>query len=304
MEVLFDRSESIHASVTDVKRTLLITLVLVVLVIFLFLRNLSATVIPSLALPMSIVGTFIVLYLLGFSLDNLSLMALTLSVGFVVDDAIVDAREHRPPHGARRETAARPPSAARARSASPILSMTLSLAAVFIPILFMGGILGRLFHEFAITITAAILISGFVSLSLTPMLASRFLRPSAQAHHGRFYAVSERVFDGMLDDLRSAGCAGRSATGASRMLYSVVDPGAHLRPLRAHPEGVPAERGHRAAHRQHRGRRRDLVRRPWWSTSRRPPRSLAADPNVDAFMSSAGGARVGAHQPGHSSSSG
>lgn len=198
LQVLFDRSTSIRESVTDVKTTLAITLILVVLVIFLFLRNLSATIIPSLALPLAVVGTFVVLYLLGFSLDNLSLMALTLSVGFVVDDAIV-MLENIVRHMERGEA----PRAAALRGSREIgftiLSMTLSLVAVFIPIFFMGGILGRLFHEFAVTIIAAILISGLVSLSLTPMLASRFLRPSAPAHHGRIYAQTERAFQGMRD---------------------------------------------------------------------------------------------------------
>jgi HAE1 family hydrophobic/amphiphilic exporter-1 len=197
LNVLFDRSESIHASVADVKTTLLITLILVVLVIFLFLRNISATIIPSLALPMSLVGTFIVLYLLGFSMDNLSLMALTLSVGFVVDDAIV-MLENIVRH---MEMGEKPMQAALNGSKEigfTIVSMTLALAAVFIPVFFMGGILGRLFHEFAVTIVAAILISGFISLTLTPMLSSRFLRPSAQAHHGRIYAVTENGFKRML----------------------------------------------------------------------------------------------------------
>jgi HAE1 family hydrophobic/amphiphilic exporter-1 len=197
MNVLFDRSLPIHESVNDVKTTLLITLILVILVIFLFLRNISATIIPSLALPMSLVGTFTAMHLLGFSLDNLSLMALTLSVGFVVDDAIV-MLENIVRH---MEMGEKPLEAALNGSREigfTILSMTLSLAAVFIPILFLGGIMGRLFHEFAVTIGLAILISGFVSLSLTPMLSSRWLRPSAQAHHGRFYAWSERVFDSLL----------------------------------------------------------------------------------------------------------
>jgi HAE1 family hydrophobic/amphiphilic exporter-1 len=174
LEVLFDRSESIRASVNDVKFTLFLTLVLVVLVIFLFLRNVSATVIPSLALPLSIVGTFAAMYLLGYTLDNLSLMALTLSVGFVVDDAIV-MLENIVRHMEKGE---KPMEAAFKGSKEigfTILSMTLSLTAVFIPILFMGGIVGRLFHEFAVTIGVAILVSGFVSLTLTPMLSSRFL---------------------------------------------------------------------------------------------------------------------------------
>jgi hydrophobic/amphiphilic exporter-1 (mainly G- bacteria), HAE1 family len=197
MNILYDRSVSIRDSVNDVKFTLFLALVLVILVIFLFLRNLSATAIPSLALPMSIVGTFALMYLLGYSLDNLSLMALTLSVGFVVDDAIVmleNIVRHMEMGERAREAAFR----GAKEIGFTIISMTLSLAAVFIPVLFMGGILGRLLHEFAVTITAAILVSGLVSLSLTPMLCSRFLRPAREEHHGHLYAVSERFFDGML----------------------------------------------------------------------------------------------------------
>jgi len=198
LNVLFDRSATIKESVNDVKFTLWLALSMVVLVIFLFLRNLSATVIPALALPLSIVGTFAVMSLLGYSLDNLSLMALTLSVGFVVDDAIV-MLENVVRHMEKGEK----PFEAALRGAREIgftiLSMTLSLAAVFLPVLFMGGILGRLFHEFAVTIAMAVLISGFVSLSLTPMLCSRFLRPPAEARHGRLYNWSERFFDGMRD---------------------------------------------------------------------------------------------------------
>jgi hydrophobic/amphiphilic exporter-1 (mainly G- bacteria), HAE1 family len=193
IQTLYDRSQSIHDSVNDVKVTLFITLCLVVLVIFLFLRNLSATIIPSLALPLSIVGTFAAMFLLGYSLDNLSLMALTLSVGFVVDDAIV-MLENIVRH---MEMGKRPLQAALDGSREigfTILSMTLSLTAVFIPVLFMGGIIGRLFHEFAVTIGVAILVSGFVSLTLTPMLASRFLLPPREQHHGRFYESSERVY--------------------------------------------------------------------------------------------------------------
>jgi hydrophobic/amphiphilic exporter-1 (mainly G- bacteria), HAE1 family len=197
LEIHRDRADSIRASVADVKFTLLLTLFLVILVIFLFLRNVSATVIPSLALPMSIVGTFAVMYLLDYSLDNLSLMALTLSVGFVVDDAIV-MLENIVRH---MEMGEKPMEAAFKGSKEigfTIVSMTLSLAAVFIPVLFMGGILGRLFHEFAVTIGAAILVSGFVSLTLTPLLSSRFLRPHHGESHGRLYNMFERFFDGML----------------------------------------------------------------------------------------------------------
>jgi len=197
IHTLYDRSVSIRASVDDVKFTLFLTIALVVLVIFIFLRNLSATIIPSLALPMSIIGTFSVMYLLGYSIDNLSLMALTLSVGFVVDDAIV-MLENIVRH---MEMGKKPMQAARDGAGEigfTILSMTLSLAAVFIPLLFMGGIIGRLLHEFAVTIGAAILVSGFVSLTLTPMLCSRFLRHQESAAHGRLFNFSERVFDAWL----------------------------------------------------------------------------------------------------------
>ncbi len=197
LHILYDRSQSIRASVNDVKFTLVLTLFLVVLVIFLFLRNVSATVIPSLALPLSIVGTFAAMYVLGYSLDNLSLMALTLSVGFVVDDAIV-MLENIVRHMELGESVQEAALNGSREIGFTILSMTLSLAAVFIPILFMGGIIGRLFHEFAVTIGVAILVSGFVALSLTPMLCSRFLRHEEKRVHGRFYAVTEKVLGGML----------------------------------------------------------------------------------------------------------
>ncbi len=197
LHTLYDRSTSIRQSVSDVKFTLLLTLMLVILVIFLFLRNVSATVIPSMALPMSIVGTFAVMYVLGYSLDNLSLMALTLAVGFVVDDAIV-MLENIVRHMEMGEGIVEAALSGSKEIGFTILSMTFSLVAVFIPVLFMGGIVGRLFHEFAVTIGAAILISGFVSLTLTPMLASRFLKHQSEVHHGRIYDLSERAFNGLL----------------------------------------------------------------------------------------------------------
>src|SRR6202030_4056147 len=162
------------------------TIALVIMVIFVFLRNVSATIIPSLALPMSIIGTFSVMYLLGYSLDNLSLMALTLSVGFVVDDAIV-MLENIVRHMEMGKSPLRAAIDGSGEIGFTILSMTLSLAAVFIPLLFMGGIIGRLLHEFAVTIGVAILVSGFVSLSLTPMLCSRFLKPPHAQKHGFLY---------------------------------------------------------------------------------------------------------------------
>jgi HAE1 family hydrophobic/amphiphilic exporter-1 len=197
LNILYDRSDSIRESVNDVKFTLMLTIALVIMVIFLFLRNVSATIIPSLALPMSIVGTFAVMYLLGYSIDNLSLMALTLSVGFVVDDAIV-MLENIVRHMEGGEGVLQAALNGSKEIGFTILSMTLSLAAVFLPVLFMGGILGRLLHEFAVTIGAAILVSGVVSLTLTPMLCSRFLRPPKEEHHGRLYRLSEQGFDAML----------------------------------------------------------------------------------------------------------
>ena len=197
LHVLYDRSESIKASVSDVRFTLLLTLALVILVIFLFLRNLSATIIPSLTLPLSIMGTFAVMNLLGYSIDNLSLMALTLSVGFVVDDAIV-MLENIVRHREMGKDALQAALEGSKEIAFTIVSMTLSLVAVFIPVLFMGGIVGRLFHEFAVTIGVAVLVSGMVALTLTPMLSSRFLGSPGTARHGRIYAVSERIFDRTL----------------------------------------------------------------------------------------------------------
>jgi len=191
--ILYDRSVSIRDSVRDVKFTLLLTIALVILVIFLFLRNLSATIIPSLAVPLSIIGTFAGMYLLNFSVDNLSLMALTLSVGFVVDDAIVMLENI-----VRHMEAGEPVMEAAFRGSREvsftILSMTLSLTAVFLPVLFMGGILGRLLHEFSVTIGMAILVSGFVSLTLTPMLCSRFLRAHSEQKHGRLFNLFEDAY--------------------------------------------------------------------------------------------------------------
>jgi hydrophobic/amphiphilic exporter-1 (mainly G- bacteria), HAE1 family len=197
VSTLYDRSATIQASVDDVTFTLELTLLLVVLVIFLFLRNWSATIIPSLALPMSIIGTFSVMYLLHYSLDNLSLMALTLAVGFVVDDAIV-MLENIVRHLEMGKTRMQAAIDGAAEVGFTILSMTFSLAAVFIPFLFMGGIIGKLFHEFAVTIGVAILVSGFVSLTLTPMLSSRFLKSDHGKEHGRLYQASERFYEAWL----------------------------------------------------------------------------------------------------------
>jgi HAE1 family hydrophobic/amphiphilic exporter-1 len=209
LDILYDRSNSIRDSVNDVQFSLLLAVALVVLVIFLFLRNVRATIIPTLALPTSIVGTFAVMYLLGFSLDNLSLMALTLSVGFVVDDAVVMLENivRRVEHGESVKEAALNGSS---EIGFTIVSMTVSLVAVFIPVLFMGGILGRLFREFAITISAAILVSGVVALTLTPMLCSRLLKAKGireSAHHDAaetkqrksWWSISENAYTFILN---------------------------------------------------------------------------------------------------------
>ncbi len=197
LQVEYDKSIPVRRSVDDVKFTLVLTMLLVVLVIFLFLKNISATAIPSLALPFSIVGTFAVMYALHYSLDNLSLLALTLCVGFVVDDAIV-MLENIVRHLEMGKTPMQASLDGSKEISFTILSMTLSLSAIFIPFLFMGGVLGRLLHEFAVTIGAAILVSGFVSLTLTPMLCSRFLRPPHEHDaHGRLYRTLEGGFQMM-----------------------------------------------------------------------------------------------------------
>jgi HAE1 family hydrophobic/amphiphilic exporter-1 len=200
LDVLRDQSEAVRESFADVRFTLMLAIALVVLVIFLFLRTVPATVIPGIAIPMALLGTFVVMYFCGYTLDNLSLLALTLSVGFVVDDAIV-MLENIVRYIERglpvREAAFK----GSGEIGFTILSMTLSLVAVFLPVLFMGGILGRLLHEFAVTITAAILVSGLVSLTLTPMLCSRFLQPHRAADgtelHGRLFQLSERAYNAM-----------------------------------------------------------------------------------------------------------
>jgi HAE1 family hydrophobic/amphiphilic exporter-1 len=196
LDVMYDRSRTIRSSIQEVEFTLVLAAALVILVIFLFLRSVTATFIASVALPISVIGTFASMYALGFSLNNLSLMALTLAVGFVVDDAIVmleNIVRHRENGLPTMEAALK----GSREIGFTIISMTVSLIAVFIPVIFMGGMLGRLLNEFAVTISAAILVSGVVSLTLTPMLCSRLLTKNHEGH-GRFYRASEAVFDGML----------------------------------------------------------------------------------------------------------
>ena len=197
MTTLYDRSISISEAIEDVQFTLILAGFLVILVILLFLRNFSATAIPALALPISVIGTFAVMYALGFSLDNLSLLALTLSVGFVVDDAIV-MLENIVRHVEAGETPLHAAIKGSKEIGFTIISMTISLIAVFIPVLFMSGIVGRLLNEFAVTICAAILVSGLVSLTLTPMLCSRYLKHNGRESHGAVFRAFEQFFESLL----------------------------------------------------------------------------------------------------------
>jgi hydrophobe/amphiphile efflux-1 (HAE1) family protein len=221
LDIISDRTVTIRASVNDVQYTLLLTIILVVIVIFLFLRSLKATIIPSVTVPLALVGTFAVMYVLGFSLDNLSLMALSISVGFVVDDAIVmleNIQRHI-------EDGLQPIDAAIKGAGEigfTILSISLSLVAVFIPLLLMGGIVGRIFREFAITVTITIAVSAFVALTLTPVMASRFLKSDRQAGHGRLYAISERLFNAMTDAYRRSLDVALRHRGATLSVFVVT----------------------------------------------------------------------------------
>jgi HAE1 family hydrophobic/amphiphilic exporter-1 len=285
LKVLYDRSQSIRESIHDVQFTLVLAGVLVILVILLFLRNLSATLIPSLALPISVIGTFAAMYALGYSLDNLSLLALTLSVGFVVDDAIV-MLENIVRHIERGE----PPFQAAITGAREIgftiVSMTLSLIAVFIPVMFMGGIVGRLLHEFAVTICAAILVSGFVSLTLTPMLCNRYLRHDDPSQHNRLYRAFERFFAGLLAryerTLRGAmawprtvitvfGLTVVATVGLFGMVPKDFLPSGDTGQISAFTEGA-----------------QDASFASMVERQRAVAAILAQDPNVEAFMSSVG----------------
>ena len=266
---LNDRSVTVKASVDDVKFTLFLALCLVVMVIFLFLRNIRATLIPALALPMSLIGTFAVMHLLGYSLDNLSLMALTLAVGFVVDDAIV-VLENIVRHIEKGEPVFEAAIKGTREISFTVISMTLSLVAVFIPVLFLGGLIGRLFQAFAVTIGVAILVSGFVSLTLTPMLCSRWLKPTDAAgeHHGRFYRVTERAWVGSLAWYERTLDWVMDRRGLA-LAFSGVDPGRHggARPHRA--EGLHPQRGPAAALGHHRDRGGHQLRRDGEAPARR-----------------------------------
>ena len=212
--VTHDKTIVIRSSVREIERSLLISIGLVILVVFVFLRNPRATLIPSVAVPISLVGTFGVMYLFGYSIDNLSLMALTISTGFVVDDAIVVIENIT-----RHVEGGMHPMQAALHGAQEIgftvLSMTTSLVAVFIPILLMGGIVGRLFREFAVTLSVAILVSLLVSLTMTPMMCARLLQREAEQNHGRIYRISENCFNYLLG-IYDRVCGGCCSTRHSR----------------------------------------------------------------------------------------
>ena len=287
IDVLYDRSLTIRESMHDVKFTLALTIGLVIMVIFLFLRNLRATLIPSLALPLSIVGTFSVMHLSGFSLNNISMMALTLAVGYVVDDAIV-MLENIVRHMEQGKSAREAAFTGSREISFTIISMTISLVAVFLPVLFMGGILGRLLHEFAITISAAILVSCFVSLSLTPMLCSRFLKPHTQTH-GRFYLAMERFFNGMLHwyewSLKLVLQYRRTTLAATVLMLLLTVWLFRVVPMGFLPSedtgriNIDTETAQGTSFEAMKERQLELAR------------ILAEDPNIDGFMASVGGIR-------------
>ena len=259
VDLVSDRSLSIRASVSDVEFTLVLALALVVMVIFLFLRKFWATVIPSITLPVVIVATFGAMYLLSYSIDNLSLMALTIAIGFLVDDAIVMIENI-----VRHIEAGKPPLEAALDGAGEIgftiLSITLSLAAVFIPVLFMSGVVGLLFHEFAMTTILAIFLSGFVSLTLTPMMCAQFLTRESGEQQGRFSRWLERGFDRMRD-LYDRGLIWALRHEFLMLLVTIALIALTVWPLRRDPEGVPARTGHRHVYRRGAGARGHRLRR-------------------------------------------
>ena len=256
LTIVADRTETIRASVADVQFTLVLAVVLVVLVIYVFLRSWRATFIPGVALPLSLIGTFGVMSLLGYGLDNLSLMALTIATGFVVDDAIVMIE-----NVVRYIEAGVPPLQAAYRGARQIgftiVSLTVSLIAVFIPLLFMTGVIGKLFKEFAVTLSVAVVVSAVVSLTLTPMMCGRLLRPVGQEKPGLVARVSERAFDRMLARVPANAALGVGPPGDDPA-HRGRDARGYDLALRDRAQGLPAATGYGRAGRHHRGRRERL----------------------------------------------
>ena len=292
LSVVIDATRTIRASVRDVQITLVISILLVILVVFVFLRSVRSTLIPSVAVPVSLIGTFGVMYLLGYSLDNLSLMALTVATGFVVDDAIVVIE-----NVTRHLEEGMSPFEAALKGATEIgftvLSISISLVAVFIPILLMGGIVGRLFREFAVTLSVAIVVSLVVSLTTTPMMCARLLkRPREEGEHGRLFQASERAFTDPAASLRADPALGARAPAG----HAAGDPrhdGGDRVPVHDRPQGLLPAAGHGAPQRDRsrptRTRRSRRCRRSWPSSSdghgatprwRAPPASSAAGANT------------------------
>ena len=262
LSIVSDRTQTIRASVGDVRFTLMLTVALVVMTIFLFLRKFWATVIPGIAVPLSLIGTFAVMYVLGYSLDNLSLMGLSIAVGFVVDDAIVMI-ENVSRHLERECRRSRPRCGARARSASPSSRSRLSLVAVFIPLFMMGGVVGKMLQEFAVTVAVAIFVSAFVSLSLTPTLCALLLTPEPKAGggHGRLHRLDRAGLRLARGASMTAGSSGLAAPAPDTLIVMLV----HRRPDRAalyrHPQGLLSAAGYRTDRRHHRGGAGHLARR-------------------------------------------
>ncbi len=257
ISIASDQTGTIRASLSEVGRTLMISAILVILVVFLFLRNIRSALIPTMAVSVSLIGAFSLMYLAGFSLDNLSLMALTIATGFVVDDAIV-VLENISRHIEQKIPPFKAALIGAREVGFTVLSMSLSLVAVFIPILLMGGVIGRLFREFAVTLSAAIVVSLVVSLTTTPMMCARLLRDGGNREHGRLYRTSERVFDGRACPVRTNARLGASARAvhdahfAGNRMYECL-------PVRDRSEGIFPAAGHGAIHRQHPGRSEYLV---------------------------------------------
>ena len=285
LEVMYDRARSIHDSIEDMEFTLALAAGLVIMVIFLFLRNLAATMIASLALPISVIGTFTGMYMLGFSLNNLSLMALTLAVGFVVDDAIV-MLENIVRHRERGEPVLQAALKGSREISFTIISITISLVAVFIPVIFMGGMLGRLLNEFAVTIGIAIIVSGVVSLTLTPLMCSRLLGQLHREGHGRVYNAMERFFNGMRNvyDWSLRWCLKHHVTvmavflltaGVTVYLYTTIQ-----------KDFIPAEDTGRLIAYTEGGQ--DISFDAMTAYQREVAKIAAADPNVETSMSRVG----------------
>ena len=266
VHVISDRTDTVRASIHDVQFTLILTVALVVMVIFVFLRNFWATVIPAVTVPLSLVGTFAVLYELGYSLDNLSLMALSIAVGFVVDDAVV-VIENIVRH---MEGGATPYEAALKGAGEigfTIMSITLSLIAVFIPLFLMGGYVGLLFREFAVTVSVALLLSLLISLTLTPMMCARLLKPESRTH-GRLFRLSEGGFNALLGAYE-AGLQNRAASPLHHAAHDVCDHRTDRLSLRDHSQRLLSAAGYRADHRPVRSRTGYFLFLRWPSASRR-----------------------------------